>query len=94
MIDTFAQALSYDGGGVVHPYPATGHVFGAAEKCVREGRVSPVYTSDCGSVLFTHEFVGALLPFSGNVTIGEMVAVEALMDPAVGTVEDGEGKAR
>ena len=45
-------------------------------------------------MLFTYELVGALLPFSGKVTIGEMVAVEAMMDSAVGAVEDGEGEAR
>ena len=45
-------------------------------------------------MLFTHELVGALLPFSGKVTMGEMVAVEALMDSAAGAVEDGQGEAR
>ena len=45
-------------------------------------------------MLFTHELVDVLLPFSGKVTIGEMVEVEALMDSAVGAVEDGEGEAR
>ena len=42
-------------------------------------------------MLFTHELVGALLPFSGEVAIGEMVAVKALVDSAVGAIEDGEG---
>ena len=74
-MDAFAQSLPYGGGGVVYPYPAAGHVFGAAKKRVREGRVSPVYTSDCEGVLFPHELVGALLPFSGKVAIGEMFAV-------------------
>ena len=39
-------------------------------------------------MLFTHELVGMMLPF--KVAIGEMVAVEALVDSAVGAVEDGE----
>ena len=83
------------GSGVVYPYPYADHVFGAAKKCVREGRVSPVYTSDYKGVLFTHEIVGALLSFLGKDTIiGEMVAVEALMGSAVEAVEDGEGEAR
>ena len=43
------------------------------------GEVPSVYTSDCKGVLFMHEFVGALLPFSGKVAIGEMVAVKALV---------------
>ena len=41
-----------------------------------------------------HELVGALLPFSAKVTIGEMVAVKALMGSTVGSIEDGEGGAR
>ena len=59
---------------------------------MREGRGSPIYTSDCEGVLLPHELVGALLPFS-KVVISEMVAVEALTDSAVGAVEDGEEKA-
>ena len=93
VIDAFAHSLSYGGSGVVYPYPAANHVFGASKERVQEGRVSPVYTSDCEGVLFPHELVGALLPFSGKVAIGEMVAVEALMGSDVGAVEDGEREA-
>ena len=85
--------MAYSGSGVVHPYPAASHIFGASKERVRESRVSPVYTSDCEGVLFSHELVGALLPFSGKVAIGEMVAVEALMGSAVGAVENGEREA-
>ena len=35
-----------------------------------------------------------LLSFSGEVAIGEMVAVKALMGSAVGAIEDGEREAR
>ena len=45
-------------------------------------------------MLFTHELVGALLPFSGKVAIYEIVTVEALTGSAVGAVEDSEGEAR
>ena len=89
VVDAFAQSLSYGSSGVVYPYPAAGHVFGETKKRIQEGRVSSVCTSDCEGVLFTHELVGVLL-FSGKVAIGEMVAVEALMDSVVGAVEDGE----
>ena len=41
-----------------------------------------------------HELVGALLPFSGKVAIGEMVAVEALMGSTVGATKDGAGGTR
>ena len=82
------------GGCVVSPYLATGYVLGAAEKRVRECRVAPVYANNCEGVLFTHELVGALLPFSVEIAIGEMVAVKALVGSAVGAIEDGEGGAR
>ena len=93
VIDAFAHCSSYSGSGVAYPYPAASHIFGASEKRIREGRVSPVYTSDCEGVLLSHELVGALLPFSGKVAIGEMVTVEALMGSAVGAVENGEREA-
>ena len=64
------------------------------EKRVREGSVPPVYMSDCKGVLFMHDLVGALLPFPGKVTIGEMVAVKALRGSTVEAIEDGEGGAR
>ena len=44
-------------------------------------------------MLLSHERVGVLLPFSGKVAIGEVVAVEALMGSAVGAVENGEREA-
>ena len=94
VIGTFAQSLSDGGGGVVDPYPPTGHVFGAAKKLVRECRVASVYKKNCEGVLFKHELVGALLPFSGEVAIGEIVAVKALVGSAIGVINDGEGGAR
>ena len=94
VIGAFTQSLSCCGGCVVYPYPVTGCVFGAAEKRVRECRVSSVYTSNWEGVLFTHELVDALLPFSGEIAIGEMVAIKALVGSAVGAIEDGEGEAR
>ena len=62
------------------------------EKRAREGRVPPVYRSDCEGVLFLHELVSTLLLFLGRVAIGEMVMVEALTGSAVDAVEDGEGE--
>ena len=41
-----------------------------------------------------HELVGAPLPFSVKVAIGEMVAVKGLMGSTVGAIEDGDGGAR
>ena len=63
VVGAFAQSLSGCGGCFVYPYPATGYVFGSAEKRAREGRVAPVYTSNCEGVLIMHKLVGALLPF-------------------------------
>ena len=64
------------------------------ERRVREDRVPSFYTSDCQGMVFMHELVGALLPFSGKVTMGEMVAVKALMGSTVKAIEDGMGGAR
>ena len=94
VIGAFAQSLSGCGGCVVYPYPATSYVFGSAEERVREGRVAPVYASSCKGVVFAHELVGSLLSFAGEIAIGEMVAVKALVGSAVGAIEDGEGAAR
>ena len=38
--------------------------------------------------------VGSLLPFLGEIAIGEMVGVKALVGSTVGAIEDGEGEAR
>ena len=94
VIGAFAQSLSGCGGCVVHPYPASSYVFGSVQERVREGRVAPIDTSNCEGVLFAHELVGSLLPFTGEIAIGEMVAVKALVGSAVGGVEDGEREAR
>ena len=95
VVDALAQSLSYGVGGVVYPHPTAGLVFGTTKKRVREGRVISVYPSNCESfVLFTRKIVGVLLSFTGEVAVGEMVTVEALMSSAVGVVEDGEGEAR
>ena len=45
-------------------------------------------------MLFTHELVGALLPFLGKIKTGGMVAVKALMGSTVEAIEDSEGEAR
>ena len=88
------KSLSYGGVGVVYPYPTAGPIFGAAKKRNREGRVLSVYTSNCESVMFAHKLVCVLLSFTGEVAIGEVVPVKALVASAVGAVEDGEGEAR
>ena len=45
-------------------------------------------------MLFTHELVSALLPFSGRVVIGVIVTVKALTGSAVRAFEDDEGGVR
>ena len=94
VIGAFAQSLTGCGGCVIYPYPASSNVFGTAQECVREGGVAPVDAGDYEDVLFANEFVGSLLPFTGKIATGEMVAVEALVGSTVGEVEDGEGEAR
>ena len=87
------ESLSDDGSGAVGQNPTNGHVFGATEKRVREGRNPPVYTGDCEGVLFAYELLGTLLPFTCKVVIGEVVAVEALIGSTIVAIEDGEGGA-
>ena len=93
-IGVFAQSLSGCAGCVVYPYPASGNVFGSAQERVRKSEVAPVDAGHFESVLFANELVGSLLPFTGEVAIGEMVAVKALVGSGVGAVEYGEGEAR
>ena len=50
--------------------------------------------SECKGVLFMHELVGAMLPLSGKVVIGEMVTFKTLMGSTVRAIEDREGGAR
>ena len=81
-------------GGIVNPYPSANRVFGATEKGIGESGVAPIDPSDGEGVLFSHDLIGALLAFASEVAIGELIAVEALMDTTVRPFKDGEGKAR
>ena len=56
--------------------------------------VAPIYPSNGEGVLFSHNFIGALLAFASEVAIGELIAVEALMGTTVRSIKGGEGKAR
>ena len=49
---------------------------------------------DYEGVMFTYELLGALLPFSCRVVIGEVVVVEAMIGSTIVAIEDGEGGAR
>ena len=86
--------MADSGGGIVDPYPSASRVFGAAEAGIEESGVAPVYPSNSEGVLFSHEFVGALLMLASEVAISELVAVEVLMDTTVRSIKDVEGEAR
>ena len=86
--------MADSGGGVADPYPSASRVFGAAEDGVGASGVAPVYSSNGEGVLFSHKFIGALLTLATEVAIGELVAVEVLMDTTVRSIKDGEGEAR
>ena len=88
------QSLADSGGSIVDPYPSASRVFGATEKSIGESGVAPIDPSNGEGVLFSHSFIGALLAFTSEVAIGELIAVEALMDTTVRSFKDGEGKAR
>ena len=89
-----AQMLIRSGVGLIVGWSPVAQYKNITEKNAREGRVPLVHMSDCEGVLITHELVGALLPFSGKIVIGEIVAVRALMSSAVGAIDDGEGGGR
>ena len=86
--------MADSGGGIVDPHPSASRVCGATEKSIGESGVSPIDPSNGEGVLFSHNFTGALLAFGSEVTIGELIAVEALMDTTVRSFKDGEGKVR
>ena len=69
-------------------------MFGATEKGIGESGVAPNDPSNGESVLFVHGFIGVSLSVASEVAIGELIAIEALMDTTVRSFEDGEGKAR
>ena len=83
VISAFSQTLADSGGGVVDPDPSASCRFCAAEESIVEGRVPPVYSSNGESVLFSHEFVHALLTLASKVVIDELVVVKALLGTTV-----------
>ena len=82
------------GGGVIDPYSSASSLFGAAEEGIGESGVVPVYPNNGEGVLFSLKFIGALSAFASEVAIGELIAVEALVDTTLRSFNDGEGKAR
>ena len=86
--------MTDSGGGIVDPYPAASRVFGATEKSIGESGVAPIHPSNGEGVLFSHNFIGAWLSVASVVTIGELIAIEALMGTTVRSIKDGEGGAR
>ena len=86
--------MADSGDGIIDPYPSASRVFGATEKSIGESGVAPIDASNGEGVLFSHNFIGALLAFASEVAIGELIAVEYLMDTTVQSFKDGEGKAR
>ena len=86
--------MADSGGGIVYPDPSTSRVLGAAEKDIGEGGIAPANPSDVEGVLFLHKFVCSLLALAGKVAIDELVAVKALVDTAIRSVEDGERETR
>ena len=83
IVDAFPRFLSDGGGGVIDPDPSTRYIFGAAEEGVREGGVATVNAGDRQSVLLAHEFICSLLSVAGEVAVGELVAVKALVSTTV-----------
>lgn len=53
------------------------------EEGIGEGRIAVVDTGYSQGVLFTHEFVSALLTLTAKVSMGDLIAVKALMSATV-----------
>ena len=84
--------MADSGGGIVDQYSSASRVFGTAEEGIGESGISPVYTSNGEGVLFSHKFIGTVLAFASEVTIGELIAVEFLVDTTERSFKDGEGR--
>ena len=82
------------GGGIVDLYPSASRVFGAAEKSIGESGVAPIDPSNSEGVLFAHNSIGASLSVASEVAVGELIAIESLMDTTVRSFKDCEGEAR
>ena len=86
--------MADSGGGIIDPYPFASRVFGATEKSIGESGVAPIHPSNGEGVLFAHDFIGASLSVASEVSMGELIAIEALMGTTARAFEDGKGKAR
>ena len=75
--------MSESGGGIVDLNPSTRYIFRAMEESIGEGRISAIDSSNGEGRLFSHKVVSALPGLMGEVAIGELVAVEALMSTTV-----------
>ena len=83
MVSVFPPSLSDSGGGIIDPDLSTRYIFGAAEEGVGWSGVAAVNAGDRQGVLFAHEFVCSLLTLAGEVAVGELVAVKALVGTTV-----------
>ena len=86
--------MSDSSGRVVNPNPSVSDVFGAEGEGVGEGGVLTIYSSDSEGVLFSHKFINAVMAPMGEVTIGELVTVEALTSTNVIDIKNGEREGR
>lgn len=72
IVGAFPQSLAYGGGGVVDPNLSASQVLVATEVVIGEGRFALVDTTDDERMLFSQEFIGALLTLARKVAIGEV----------------------
>ena len=83
VVSAFPQTSADSGGGVLDPNPSAGRVLGAAEERIGEGGVAPIYPSDDEGVLFSYKFVRTLLALASKVAVGELAAIDVLMNTTV-----------
>lgn len=61
LLSALSRNLADTSIGVVSLNQSTSYVMEATEESVGKGRVSPIYSSGCKGVLFSHKFLGVLL---------------------------------
>ena len=81
---TFLGALADGVRGVVDPCPAANGARGEWTEAVQNGAVAAGQLRSGDVVDFVDEAVGALLAFGGEVAVGQVVTVQALVAANVG----------
>ena len=86
------HALADGGSRIAHPRPAINEKFGNRTQCIGEGGVWS--TRKCEGMVLANDIVPSLLAVSRNVTVGEVIAGQTLVDDDLNTFQNRERQAR